>query len=512
MKPSPFWGMTLKPTPTAKPLYAPSGEPWRPDKDQLKGVRFLLEHACAGLLADPGVGKTSITLAAFKWLKDRKMARRMLVIAPLRPAHSVWPGELTKWLDFRGMTYTVLHGDKKDALLREKTDVHIINLEGLEWLLGVTKTRTPKGRIRVELNMARVRALGYDILTMDELSKYKETSTVRFKMMRQFILGFGRRWGLTGSPAAKNLMGLFGECFVLDGGRTFGQYITHYQNKYFILGRDGFTWELQDKAEPKIYKAIKPLMLRLEAKGLPEAVVNDIWVDLPPTAMKIYKELEKDLFARIAKRTVVAANSGVASGKCRQVASGGVYLDSQIMGLARPPKSAREWVNLHNAKIDALEDLVDELQGDPLLVAYDYEHDLDRIRARFGKNVPYIGSGVSAKRGVAIERAWNAGEIPLLFGHPQSIGHGSNLQNAGKHVAHLTLTWDYELYDQFNRRVLRRGNRFPRCFIHRIVARGTIDEDVIHTLGSKQRGQNALFAAMLTRYQREKSKKALLAA
>jgi hypothetical protein len=481
------------------PLLMQSPKPWTPDKDQLKGVKWLIEHACAGLLADPGVGKTAMTLAAFKWLKGRGLAKRMLVIAPMRVAHQVWPAEVKKWADFNHLSCTVLHGTKKEQLLHDGADIHVVNLEGLEWLFNVTKTKTARGRTKITIDRKRLLAMGYDILALDELSKYKTTSTNRFKMMREAVPLFGRRWGGTGSPVSKNLMGLFGQAFVLDEGRSFGQYITRYQNEYFDLGYDGFTWTLKEGAESKIYKRIRPLMLRLEAKGLPEAVTNDIMVDLPPEARRVYKELERDLYARVQGRDVVAANAGVKSGKCRQVAAGGIYLEPDVVGLVRPPKSAREWVNLHMEKMDALEDLVDELQGEPILVAYEYEHDLDRIRQRFGADVPYIGSGVSAKKGIAIENAWNAGEIPLLFGHPQSIGHGCNMQGRSRHVAWPTPTHDFELYDQFIRRVLRRGNKFPRCTTHRIIAKGTVDEDAVHALDRKEVGQKAFFEAMKTR-------------
>ncbi len=178
------------------------------------------------------------------------------------------------------------------------------------------------------------------------------------------------------------------------------------------------------------------------------------------------------------------------------VHSGGIYLDPDVTALVKLPTSKKEWVDLHEMKLDALEELVEELQGSPLLVAYDFKHDLARIQKRFGKDVPYIGGGVSVKRSMELEQAWNRGELPLLFGHPQSIAHGLNLQQVGQHVAWHTLTWDYELYDQFIRRVRRQGSKARRVFVHHILAEGTIDEVILGALKMKRRGQNALFSAL----------------
>jgi SNF2 family DNA or RNA helicase len=182
--------------------------------------------------------------------------------------------------------------------------------------------------------------------------------------------------------------------------------------------------------------------------------------------------------------------------KCRQVANGGIYLDQEVQALVKLPSTQKKWVDLHEAKLDALEELVEELQGSPLLVAYDFQHDLERIKKRFGKEVPYIGGGVSVKRSSELEAAWNRGELPILFGHPQSMGHGLNLQECGHHIAWHSLTWDFELYDQFNRRVRRQGNKSKRVFVHHIIAEGTIDEVILVALKMKRKGQNALFSAL----------------
>lgn len=473
-------------------IFAAEPVPWKPHGYQKKGVKFLLEHACGALFLDPGLGKTSITLAALKILFKQKHVSKVLIIAPLRVCYSVWPNEIDKWDDFSSIRSVILHGRHKDELLKTEADIYLINPEGLEWLLGA------KGGA---VNNRRWKELGFDMLVIDELSKFKHTRSGRFKLLRQVLHTFSRRWGLTGSPAANGLLDLFGQCYVIDQGRSLGQYTSHYRTQYFVpSGYMGYTWVPQPGAEERIYERLSPLVLRMAAEDyleMPVLVENNIKVDLPDKVMDIYKQLEDDLITKIDDREVTAATAAVASGKCRQVASGGVYLtpELQITGF-KMPSQKREWVDLHTEKIDALADLVDELQGSPLLVAYDFEHDLARIRAKFGKDVPYIGGGVTPKRSAELERLWNNGELPVLFGHPASIAHGLNLQQMGNHIAWLTLTWDYELYDQFIRRVRRQGNKSKRVFVHHIIARDTIDEVVLQALKSKNRVQQALFKGL----------------
>jgi SNF2 family DNA or RNA helicase len=461
-------------------------------------VKFLLEHAAAALFLDPGLGKTSITLAAIKLLKKKKVLNKVLIIAPLRVCHSVWPYEIQKWKDFNGLKVIVLHGPHKDDLLKEEADIYVINPEGLEWLLQMQKTKSAAGKTRVSVDLRRWKKLGFDTLVIDELSKFKHTNTNRFKAMKLVISTFARRWGLTGSPASNGLRDLFGQCYMLDEGRSLGRYITHYHREYFDQGYDGFSYTLKDGADEQIYERLRPLALRMgdELLDMPKLVENNIFVQLPDNVIQIYNQLEDDLIAKLDEGVVTAKTAATASMKVRQVASGGVYLDPDVTALIKLPTSKKEWVDLHEVKLDALEELVEELQGSPLLVAYDFQHDLARIQKRFGKDVPYIGGGVSVKRSTELEQAWNRGELPLLFGHPQSIAHGLNLQQVGQHVAWHTLTWDYELYDQFIRRVRRQGSKARRVFVHHILAEGTIDEVILGALKMKRRGQNALFSAL----------------
>jgi SNF2 family DNA or RNA helicase len=431
----------------------------------------------------------------------RQLVSKVLIIAPLRVCHLVWPKEQQKWMDFAELRVVVLHGAKKDELLKQDADIYVINPEGLDWLLDTHKTKTPKGKTKVEVDLRRWRLLGFDTLIIDELSKFKHVSTNRFKALKLVLHTFGRRWGLTGSPAANGLLDLFGQCYILDQGRSLGPFITHYRSKYFeTVDKEGFVWVPKPGAEEAIYERVAPLALRMAAEDyleLPELVQNVVKLDLPPDVRKVYDQLEEDLITRLDEGVVVAQNAAAASVKCRQVANGGIYLtpDLEITGF-KLPKVKREWVNLHTVKVDALADLIDELQGSPLLVAYDFEHDLDRLRVKLGTDLPYIGGGVSTTRSKELERLWNAGKLPVLAAHPQAIAHGLNLQELGNHVCWHSMTFDYELYDQFIRRVLRQGNKAKRVFVHHLLMRNTVDEVMLLAVKRKAKGQNALFEAL----------------
>lgn len=462
------------------------GEVWAPLPFQEKAVQYLLEHPCAGLLLDPGWGKTSCTLEAFRALKEKGVAKRMLVVAPLRACWLVWPLEVQKWARFAGLSYKVLHGKDKERRMYETTDITCVNLEGLDWLLGKKETVSSFGIRKVGADTRRLQSFGFDTLVFDELSKFKHVNTQRFKLIKHVLRLFRRRWGLTGSPASNGLMDLFGQAFVLDEGRTFGPYITHYRAKYFTPSYNGFDWNLRPGAEAEIYERARPLFLRPEAGDylkLPELFLHDIRVELPPVARKVYSDMEDELLASVKDNEVTAANMGAASNKCRQIANGAVYdADSQVLPV-------------HDAKLDALEELLEELQGQPLLVAYEFRHDLERLLKRF-KNPPFLGGGVSTQKADQIVEAWNRGEIPLLLAQPMSVGHGLNLQGSCRNVCWFGLTWDYEIYDQFNRRVLRQGNAASHVFIHRILAKGTLDERVAELLAKKQNVQKALFEGL----------------
>jgi SNF2 family DNA or RNA helicase len=503
-------------------------QPWKPHKYQIKAVKRLLENQNQGLLLDPGLGKTSITLAAFSMLKEHGTSRGMLVLSPLRVAHLVWPVEAQKWADFHKLKVSVLHGPKMDALLAEDADVYVMNFEGIEWLFGAAKPVKPnvKGlgaedaenqihkfdnllaswkveNARVKVRLAQLYSK-VDLLVVDELSKFKHPDTLRFKIVKPHLIKFTRRWGLTGSPAPNGLMDLFGQCYVLDMGNALGPFITHYRANYFdASGYGGYTYVPKEGAEKLIYERLKPLMLRMSAEDyltLPKLVTNMIEVELDEKSRKVYDTMERDFVAQIEGDVLTAVSSGVASGKCRQIASGAIYLDpvDPLTGIPRTGK--REYTVVHDAKIKALVDLLEELQGQPVLIAYEFQHDIERIKKVLRKkDLPVIGSGTSTARTKELVEAWNNNELPYLFGHPASIGHGLNLQDGHcTNVLWFTTTWDYELYDQFVRRVLRQGNKAPSVICHHIVVENSVDEAVMRAIVTKGKNQNALLDALNT--------------
>lgn len=440
-----------------------------------------------------------MSYGAFKVLRKKGLVKKMLVVAPLKPCWLVWPAEAEKWSDFQ-YKVVVLHGPDKEKKLEEDADVYVVNFDGLAWLLGVTTTKTPTGKRRVATNPARLKKLGVDLLVVDELSKVKHQGSNRHKALKQCLHLFPRRWGLTGSPAANGLMGLFGQCYVLDMGKALGQFVTHYRAKYFEQDpKEPLVWRLKAGGADQIYERLKPLVLRLAAKDVPGVKDNVLKVELPPDVRELYDTLEEDLIAVMDDKKFTAATAAVASMKCRQIAAGGLYLQDDLLQLltkTQLQRKKRDWVLLHDEKTDVLEDLVDELQGQPLLVAYDFHHDLARIRARLG-DVPNIGSGTSGKELKAIEDKWNRGELPVLLGHPMSMGHGLNLQGSGcKHVCFYSVPWDFELYDQFIRRVRRRGATVDSVTAHHIVAKDTVDQNIMWALRRKDRTQQALFDAL----------------
>lgn len=467
---------------------------WQPDADQRRAVRFLLEHACAGILADPGSGKTSIGLQAFRLLQHEGLEERMLVVCPLRPAHMVWPAEVQKWQQFAHLRLAMLHGPDREDALRAKADVYVITPDLVPWLFDGER---------------RYRRLGATLLLVDESTKFKNLRSRRAAALRPFLGKFRRRWLFTGSVASNHLLHLHGQVFLLDQGRTFTPYISHFQRRFFLpTGHEGYDWVPKENAEKEIFKQLAPYVLRLddEGKGTPQLVVNNIYVELPPRARRAYDQLEAELFALIDGKEVTAFNAGALSTKCRQVASGGVYEDravDELTGLPRrDPK--RRWIKLHDAKTEATLELLEELQGKQLLIGYWWQHDLERLRVAI-PHLAVMGGGRTLKQDIELERAWNAGEVQVMAAHWASIAHGLNLQRSGaQHVLGYTLTYDYELYDQLIRRIRRRGNPKAKVFVHHLLARDTLDSAALATLARRERTQRALYSAVLA-YRRSRA-------
>jgi SNF2 family DNA or RNA helicase len=451
---------------TQKPQFVGSLK-YKPHPYQKRAIKVCVSQACAGLLLDPGLGKTSISLATLLMLGELGYVKGALVIAPLRAVYNVWPKEAEKWEDFRHLSIGLLHGDDKSAVLNEDHHIYAINPEGVPWLCEILE-RMPSDK------------WPFDMLIVDESTKFKDSSTQRFKALKKVLHRFKRRYILTGTPAPNGLMDLFGQMYILDLGNALGRYITHYRNEFFYpSGYGGYSWSPKIGAMEAISARCAPLVLRMtreEYLDLPDLVPQMVWLDLPAHARKIYKDVEEEFYAELGDDVVIAPSAAAAGIKCRQVLNGAVYINPQ-----------KDWRHVHDAKLDALVDLHQELSGQPLLVLYEFQHDLERILAKF-PNAKQIG-GQSMKKDEAVIAAFNRGELTLVVGHPASMGHALNLQGECAHVCWFGLTWNFEHYDQAIQRVWRQGNKAQRVIVYHFCINDSLDEAVVRTLEGKERTQ-----------------------
>lgn len=453
---------------------------FNPHEYQRDCIRFMLENPAGGLLLDPGLGKTSTTLAALEILKEEGISKRILIVATLKIIYSVWPKEIEKWgFDF---AHTILHGKSKERGLAQDVDIYLINYDGLPWLAKQKKF---------------LKSL--DTLVLDESSKVKGYRTLRFKTLKGMLNHFDRRYILTGSPAPNGLMDLFSQIYVLDGGAALGRFITHYRNEYFYpSGYKGYEYQLQPGAEERIYENIRHLVIRYDDSLIktPELVDNPIEVELPPKVRRQYDDMEQFLVAEVKDGKVLASNAGVKTQKLRQIANGHLRDEAGSVHL------------LHEAKIEALRELIEELQGSPLLVTYEFKPDLEMLLKAFGTmevggrryKTPFIGGGCKPSAAQEIERRWNANQVPLLFGQVSVIAHGLNLQDGGGHnIAFYGQTWNLEDYYQVIRRLKRQGNKSKHVIAHHLLAANSVDYDVITARNSKDKTQRSLLNAFKKR-------------
>jgi SNF2 family DNA or RNA helicase len=438
-----------------------------PHDYQTYATNFILQHPISAVFLDMGLGKSVITLTAiFDLVLDSFLIRKVLVIAPLRVARDTWPFEIEKWDHLKDLTYSVAIGteqERKFALMRN-VDVYIINRENVDWL--VNKSGLP---------------FDFDMVVVDELSSFKAYSSKRFKALRRVRPKVKRIVGLTGTPSSNGLMDLWAEIGILDMGQRLGRFITHYRNKFFTPEKRNqlvvFSYKPLPGAEDEIYRLISDITISMKNTDyikLPGLVMNEISVWLPEKEQKAYDTIKRDLILSLEGRDIDAANAAALSGKLLQMANGAVYDENG--GVA----------HLHDRKLDALEDIIEAANGKPVLVAYWFKHDLERILNRFP--AVKLDSAASIRR-------WNDGKIPLAVIHPASAGHGLNLQAGGSTLVWFGLTWSLELYQQTNARLWRQGQK-DTVVIHHIITKGTIDEDVIRALKRKDKVQTALIDAV----------------
>lgn len=444
-----------------------------PHKYQMEAIRFLLQNSNAALFFDPGLGKTACVLTALTVLKAKGMLKRAIVVAPRRVAHGVWPVEQQKWYEFMGLSVEVLHGPKKDARVRDtQADVVVVTPEGLQW---------------IEKNNLWV-TIGADVLVVDESSYFRHHSSARFKTIKGALSRFKRRIILTGTPAPRGYEDLFTQIYIVDQGGALGRYVTHYRSLYFEDHGYGYPdWRLRPGADKEINGKIASLVLRGDAVDhldMPRLVHNTITVNLPTDARDIYDGFERSFVVAMHGQEVIAPNAAVAANKLRQAANGFMYSSS-----GGPPLA------LHDEKINALFDLLNDLQGQSALILYEYEYDRDRIMSLM-KGVSYIGSGVSDAKAMQHIADFNSGKLRYLLAHPASAGHGINIQDCAQHIVWFGPTWNLEHHDQAIARVWRQGNPHERVFVHTIVVADSIEDSVANVLRSKDRTQRSLLQAL----------------
>lgn len=434
---------------------------------QKYATEFILQHPIAAVFLEMGLGKSVITLTAlFDLILDQFVIGKVLVIAPLRVARDTWPSEIQKWDHLKGLKYSVVVGTaaERKAALMHQADVYIINRENVDWLIN--KSGIP---------------FRFDMIVIDELSSFKSWQAKRFKSLLKVRPFVKRIVGLTGTPSSNGLMDLWAEFRVLDLGKRLGGYITHYRNAYFTPDKRNaeviFSYKPLPGAEDQIYKRIKDITISMKSCDylkLPECVINEFPVFMSEKEQEVYDSFRDDMVAKIKDKEIDAVNAAVLSGKLLQMANGVVYDDEKNSLL------------IHDRKLDALEDLIEGANGKPVLVAYWYQHDAERIKSRFDIREIKTSKDIMD---------WNIGDIPVAIIHPASAGHGLNLQTGGSTLIWFGLTWSLELYQQTNARLHRQGQT-DTVIIHHIIAKGTIDENVMKALRQKEKTQNALIDAV----------------
>ena len=439
---------------------------FKPHNYQKYAVEYIKSHPVAAILLDMGLGKTVISLTAMAdLLFDSFEVHKILVIGPLRVARDSWPMEVAKWEHLKHLTYAVAIGTpaERRAALEMNADITIINRENVDWL--------------VESGY-----FDFDMVVIDELSSFKNHTVKRFKALMKVRPKVNRIVGLTGTPSSNGLMDLWSEFRLLDMGERLGKFITRYREAFFMPDKRNsqmvFSYKPRPDAEEEIYRRISDITISMKCTdhlNMPELISSQCEVVLSDDERKQYEKLKSELVLTLSAGEITVSNAASLTNKLSQLSNGAIYDDD------------RNIVEFHQRKLDALEDIIESANGNPILVAYWFKHDLERIRKRF--KVREIKSSQDI-----ID--WNAGKIPVAMIHPASAGHGLNLQSGGSTLVWFGLTWSLELYQQTNARLWRQGQTSGTVVIQHIITKGTIDERILTALNKKELTQNALIDAV----------------
>ncbi len=441
---------------------------YRAHEYQQYATNYILEHPICCLMLDCGMGKTVITLTAlWELVLDSFDSGRVLIIAPKRVAQTVWAQEIDKWEHLTGLKAVRVIGSEKERRLAmaQQASLYIINRENLVWLVQNYRWN-------------------FDTVIVDELSSFKSSRSQRFKALKSVRPKISRIVGLTGTPAANSLLDLWPEMYVLDMGQRLGRFIGGFRDRFFLPDKRNreiiYSYKPRPGAEEQIHSLISDICISMRAVDylqMPELIENRITVEMSDKEKLTYHQLAKELVTSLDGETLDAVNAAALSGKLQQMANGAVYGDE------------RKVLKFHDRKLDALEDLIEAANGKPMLVAYWFNHDHDRIHERFQVR------DIDTEQDIA---DWNVGKIPVALIHPASAGHGLNLQSGGCTIVWFSVTWSLELYQQLNDRLWRQGQKHT-VVIHHLLTGGTIDEDIMKALHERDVSQSALIAAVRAR-------------
>ena len=441
---------------------------------QVVAKDFIIGHPYAAVILDMGMGKTATTLSAVNELMfDRFEVTKVLVIAPLRVANTVWSDEIEQWAELRHLRYSKIVGTPKQrkVALQKDADVYIVNRENLPWLV---EQCSPYFK--------------WDMVVIDELSSFKSWQSKRFKAFMAMRPYMKRIVGLTGTPSSNGLMDLFAEFKVIDGGERLGRFIGEFRSRYFEEGRRNgsivYEYIPMDYAECQIQDKISDITISMKALDyldMPELISTKKLVRMSEKEKEKYIQFKKEyVLSELDGLEVTAANAASLMNKLVQLSNGAVYSDDHTV------------VPLHEQKLDALEDILESANGEPVLVAYWFKHDLARITGRLEK-LKVTSRVLKTEEDI---REWNKGNVPVGLIHPAGAGHGLNLQKGGHHLVWFGLTWSLELYQQTNARLWRQGQEAETVVIQHIVTEGTIDEEILKALGNKDAQQERLIEAV----------------
>ena len=446
-----------------------------PHEYQRIAIERVMKNTHYGLLLDMGLGKTISTLYAIEQLMyDSFDVQKVLIIAPKKVAESTWAQEARKWDQTKHLRVASILGSANDRTkaVESEADIYVMNRENVQWLYEY---------------LAKRKDFPFDMLVIDESSSFKNPQAKRFKAMRKMRPLFKRIVILTGTPAPNTLMDLWAQMYLLDGGERLGKTITEYRTRYFrpdkTNGHIVYSYRLQQGADETIYGKIQDICMSLKAKdylNLPDRLDNVITIELTDRERELYREMERTHILTLVDEEISALNAATVANKLLQMANGAIYNEDG------------DAIVIHRQKIERLKELVEVNEGKPILVFYNFKHDLESIKEAFPKSV-------ELKTDADVEE-WNWGNIQMLLAHPASAGYGLNLQAGGHIIVWYGLTWSLEQYQQANARLHRQGQQEP-VIVHHLVAKDTMDEQVMRALERKEVGQDALLEAI--KYRKE---------